>query len=146
MVKDFSHSQANFFFIKNTNEFLQKYIGFDIIGFYEALAAPCITPNFATMQLSEAFSYDGTMIATTLNTAHKLIGFPASKNKLFYVWDLEWLRMPFKEYNALYSIYGNPELTLIARSQEHKRVLEMAWNRKVDLVIDNFDMEKLVQL
>ena len=142
LVNDLNPSQLSYFLIKNANEFLTKNKDYDIYIFYDNLAVPCLTPNFAIMQAAEAFSFDGTLIATNLNTASKLINFPSAEKKYFYVWDLDWMRMKNKSFDALQSIYGNKELSLIARSDEHKQAIENAWNAPVKNVISNFDMSK----
>ena len=101
-----------------------------------------MNPNFAIMQSSEAFAFDGTLVATTLNTASKLLKFPSAKEKYFYVWDLEWMRLKNKSFDGLSQVYGSKELNLIARSEEHKWAIESAWNNSVKDIIPNFDMNK----
>ncbi len=139
-------TQLNYFLIANTNRLMAERCDVDLIAFYMTLARPCLPMNFASMQLVEAYGFDGTIIATSLLTADKILKFPGPKRKLFYVWDLEWLRINDKSYSTLRSIYANQKLAIIARSQEHKRVLEECWNINVAHVVDDFNIEAICQL
>jgi hypothetical protein len=96
--------------------------------FYERPSRPCLTPHFATLPLSEAFGFGGPLVATTASSARFLAGIPSGGGKFFHPWDLEWLRRPapWAEWRAS---YGDPRLTLLARSPSHARALESAWNR-----------------
>lgn len=129
--------------IHHTNEYLEKNQNFDIIAFVENVVNPSDTPHFAVMNLNEAWEYDGTLIATSLSTANKLLSFPGAKRRLFYVWDLEWVFMDgnFDELNAVYS---NPKLELIARSDEYAKIIERCWNRPVKAVVDDCDIGALI--
>lgn len=99
-------------------------------------------PMFGIYNLIEAFSFKGPVFATNLSLAQKLVRFPGPSQKFFYVWDLEWLRRPF-QYEQYVGIYRNPALKLIARSDEHKTLLENNFNRSVFGVIDDFNFEQM---
>jgi hypothetical protein len=144
LVNDLGYTQQNYFFITNVNQLVSSRSDVDIIAFYESLRKPCLAMNFACMQINEAYGYDGVVLATSLLTADKLIRFPSPKKKLFYVWDLEWLRIQSKQFTTLRAIYGHPELELIARSKEHARLIEECWNRPVAHVVDDFNIESLL--
>lgn len=120
--------------------------GCDYIVFYENFLKPCIPTNFATMQMFEAWGYDGTMIATNLSSASQLSNFPLVKHRYFYIWDLEWLRMKEKHFRPLAEVYRNPNLILIARSENHKNVIETCWNVKVAGIVDDFEMSQLYEV
>jgi len=146
-VTNLGPTQLNYFMIARVNQLMGQRHDVDFIAFYENLFRPCVpTMNFASMQLVEAYGYDGTIIATTLLTADKVLKFPGPKRKLFYVWDLEWLRIQDKHYSTLKSIYANPNIALIARSKEHQRAIEDCWNRNVSYVVDDFNIEAIVGL
>ncbi len=143
-VTNLGPTQLNYFLIQNTNRLLAERHDVDLIVFYENLHNPCLTMNFGSMQLTEAWGYDGTLIATTLSTASKILQFPGPSRKLFYVWDLEWLRMREKSFSELRSIYANPRLQLIARSDEHARVLEACWNTPILGVVEDFNINNII--
>ena len=111
--------------------------------FYERQALPCLKLGVASMQIAEAWNFDGVTIATDLSTAIKLAKFPSPKEKFFYVWDLEWMRNGVQPYEVYASIYRNPSYKLLARSQSHKQVIESCWNRSVHAIIDDFSFEEL---
>lgn len=143
-VSSLGPNQLAYHTIKNLNLHLDVRPDLDPIVFYENNIRPCLPMNFASMQIYEAWGYDGIVVATSLSNAHKLLEFPASTAKFFYVWDLEWLRLQFKQYRSLVQIYRNPDLKLIARSESHKDIIEDCWNTKVVGVVDNLDMGQLL--
>jgi hypothetical protein len=59
------------------------------------------------------------------------------------VWDLEW---NFGQYNAeeISKIYCHPELLLIARSEEHSKIIEQCWKKPV-AIIEDFNYEQLFE-
>ena len=134
-INNLGPSQLSYYLIKELNSLLKKRGDLDIIVFYENIARPYIKPEFALMQMAEAWSYGGTVIATDIAIAEKLLTFPAPTRKAFYIWDLEWLRKP-RMFRELQPTYGH--LELIARSNDHKEAIEGAWNRKVIGVVEDF--------
>jgi hypothetical protein len=97
------------------------------------------------MNLNEAWEYDGLVVATSLSTAEKALIFPAPKRRLFYVWDMEWMRAGDRDFDYFQSIYGNPKLDLIARSDTYAKIIERCWNRPVKAVVENCDVGELIR-
>lgn len=145
VVSDLLASQMALLLIKKANAHAASHPRDDVVVFYENISRSCVPLFGAAMHVSEAFAYDGILIATNLSTASKILNFPASPKKFFYVYDLEWTRLHQKDFRALYEIYGNPELTLLARSTEHAKVISDAWNRQAT-VINDFDFERIAEL
>ena len=143
-VKNLGPSQLAYQVISQGNEFVGS-VGGDFVAFFDEPHRPCIQPSFASMQVMEGWGYEAPIVATTFNTAEKLLRFPACTKRLFYVNDLEWLRSS-RGYEHLRAVYGSPRLTLIARSADHKQVLEQLWNRPVAAVMDRFEIPALLQL
>lgn len=141
-VSDLGPSQLNYQFITNTNEMVGSRFDFDAIAFYENISKPCLAMNFASMSLTEAWGFSGVMIATTLSTAQKISHFPSCSGKIFYVWDIEWVRIRNKQFSELAQVYRNPELTLVARCEDHAQLLKQIWGRDAAIIRD-FDLEKL---
>lgn len=106
------------------------------IVFYDKISRRVIQPHFPTMQIVEAWAQPGITVATSIITAIDLINFPGPKNKLFYVWDLEWLGST-RMWSSLSEIFCNEELSLIARNQDHADVIENAFNRRPEYIMDN---------
>jgi hypothetical protein len=148
LFNDFSASQAVYTYINNANQALKIRTDLDFVGFFEELSGFCLTPNFACMNIHEAWSFDGTLIATNLNTAQQLIRLTGTKKKFFYIWDLEWMRLSqqSRHFRSIRSVYANPQLKLLARGEDHKKVLEDCWNLKVYDIIEDFDIDKIASL
>ena len=129
-------SQLAFRLIGQTNELVTERPDVDVIAFYERLNVPCIRPSFASMPLCELYGHNGTVVATDLSTARFVANCAAPRQRFFLCWDLDWLRIPRKEFRDLRAVYGDERLTLLARSDDHARVLQNAWNRPVTVVGD----------
>tara|TARA_Y100001949_G_scaffold11720_1_gene8696 strand:- start:276 stop:785 length:510 start_codon:yes stop_codon:yes gene_type:complete len=145
LLQNVGASQISYYVIRNLNELGNTRPDIDAIVYYETMHRNCLPPNFAIMQIAEAWGQHGPVIATSLSTALKLTGFP-SERKIFYVWDLEWLRGQQRHYKTYADIYTHPDLELIARSEDHKRAVENAFNREVKHVISDFDTNQLLKV
>lgn len=142
MIPNLGANQLAFYFIKKTNLLLSGKTDYDIIAFYENLHRNVCQPHFSVMQLGEAYNYAAPVVATNVVLADQLIRMPSPTKKIFYVWDLDWHRGNYRNYEFFARIYRHPELTLVARSEYHKIAIENAWNTPVSAVIEDCDMEK----
>ena len=113
--------------------------------FFDQLHRPCRRLRIPTMMMIEAWAQPGISIATSCSTAARLLSFPGPQRKLFYVWDMSWLRNP-KRVGAFSELFRNPDLTLIARCPDHSYALENDFNVKVPFCFDNFDREGLLEV
>jgi hypothetical protein len=147
LVPNTGASQMSFYLIHGLNNLAKSSPEIDSIIFYENRHKNCLPPNFATMEISEAWSKRDSLISCSLSCAKKMIKFPCKK-KLFYVWDLEWIRNTYslQEYENYKSVYCNENVELIARSEEHKKLIENAFNRKVKCVISDFNMKEILEV
>lgn len=145
LINNLGPTQMAYRFISQTNALMHERFDIDIIAFYENITRHCMLPLFGCMQLNEAWGYNGPLIATDLTTARKLIKFPGTKNKYFYVWDLEWLRLRRKNFTELYNIYGSKKLKLLARSASHAQLIANCWNREVPTIVDDFNINKIIE-
>ncbi len=75
---------------------------------------------------SGLFTHGGVLVATSLATASKILAVPA-ETRIFYCWDLEWMRMGNKQYHALRSIYANPLLTIVTGTPQQRAAYNLAW-------------------
>lgn len=146
LVRDFGPSQLTYEMISSANKLMVERSDTDIIGFFENSAKHSFGLNFSSMYLDEAWSYTGTLIATSLSTAVKLIKLPSAQRKLFYVYDLEWLRIYDKNFSVLAKLYRHKEIELVARSATHAKLLSNCWNIQNIKVIESFDIEKFLWL
>ena len=111
----------------------------DIVLFFEKLGRSATDHLCSHMHIMEAYNFDGPLIATNLHNAYKLIQFPSPKPKFFFLNDMEWIRFPNKQFNTFETIYRNSELNLIARCEDHRKLMENCWNIKIDYVLPNYD-------
>lgn len=139
LVNGLATSQMNYFAINNANTFIKKNTLASITMFYETLQAPCSLTEFPIMQICDAWPFDGAVVATSLSTAVKAARLPSVSKRFFYCYDLEWLRISGRRFGDLVNIYRNESLSLIARSAEHAEIIESCWNRKVDMIMQEFD-------
>lgn len=144
LVDNLGPSQFNYYLINSINRYNGRE---DIVLFYNELASPMITPNCARMQLHEAWDFPGTLICNAFHLSQKALRFPAPIKKYFYVWDFEWLRTPFLSYpfGLLNGVYGNSELSLIARTNTHAIELERLWGHPAEKVMENPDLRAFIK-
>jgi hypothetical protein len=140
------HSQLGFHIINSGNELLAKWPNIDVVAFISNPVKPMLDPAFAVMNINEAFDYDGIVFATDLYTAEKLSRFPGPRLKYFYLWDLEWMRNPGRSFEELKSIYTDPRIEIIARSNDHADCFFQCWNRRPYAVVPNCDIPGLVEM
>ncbi len=145
LVNNLNMSQLNYYMIRNINYYVSANTDCDFTIFYDNLTRICVTPLCGCMQMSEAFSYNGSLIATSLPTAHRLIDLCGPKKKFFYIWDLEWLRISGRLFQPLAAIYRSPELQLFSRAADYSQMCESVWNRPGIPVIENFNIAEIVK-
>lgn len=113
--------------------------------FYESISVPCMVPKTACMNISQAYRFDGTLIATNLNQISLISNFLNSGEVIYYVWDLEWLRNK-QSFLRNVSALRNDKIVLIARSEDHAKAIENYCNRKPNFVVSNFNILHMVDL
>ncbi len=147
MTQDLAVSQKNYLLIRNANQIQTKDPYKNVQVFVENLGRICLRSNFAVMSAVEAWGEKNPFVATNLSSAAKLMHYPIPSRKLFYLWDLEWLRgNPRMNYNTYSIVYLNPDLELVCRSKEHADITENTFNRKVSYVVDDFDLNQLFEI
>lgn len=143
-LKNLGPSQVTFYCVKAMNALIENNM--PVWLFYDELYPPCLNYLCPTSCLYEAWSFPGVFISTSFKVAEKSLKFPGPTKKYFYVYDLEWIYQTEKEFNKLKNVFNNPELELIAPSEEYKNVIERIWGTKETKVISNFNIESLIDL
>jgi hypothetical protein len=146
LVSELGPTQQNYYLIKNVNLLHEKETDLNIQVFVENLSRFCLKPNFSIMSVAEAWGQNGAFIATNLSTAAKLIHLPLASRKLFYVWDLEFLRGQYRVYEAYSPIYLHKDIELICRSKEHADLVENCFNKEVKHIVNNFDVTHFLEI
>ncbi len=146
VVPHLGQAQIGFTAIKTVNQLILDKSPHDWVLFFEQLTMPVLTPQCAAMCINELTSFKGTFITTTLGNTSMTLGRNSRKtNKvIFYVWDLEWMRSGQHSYLHNYHIF-NSVTKLIARSTEHAKAIENYCNRKVDLILTDFNINEMIQ-
>lgn len=144
IVDNFGASQLSYYLIKCGNELVNKDC--QVVAFYDTITRHTLRPLFPTMQIIEAWAQDGISIATSLQSASNLLSFPGPDHKLFYVWDLEWMRAPQRMWCHLYDIFTHDDLKLIVRTEEYSKALKNAFNKTPEYIVDNFNSEEMYKV
>lgn len=134
-------SQSSFYLVQTANKLAEQY---DVTVFYDQLQRPCRRILVPAMMLMEAWAQPGLFISTSVSTTSRLLEFPGPHKKMFYVWDLSWLKP--QEYGQYHHIFRHEELTIIARCQDHARVIRNNFNVGVPYVVENFDLDELTRV
>ena len=142
LVDNLGASQLGYYLSKNINDALERYDDLDIICYYENFEGKCMHQNFSNINISGAWSQEGVMIATSPSTAEKMANFIGRCKKYFYVWDDHH----DKTYYNLGSIYFNKDIQIICRNNIHARIIENNFNIKVRHTVDNFDIDKIMEI
>lgn len=129
LVSNLEPSELNWRLIRQIN--LACLEGHPFILFQERLSQPCLPLRCPLHPMHDAWSHAGMLVATSLTTASKLANMPAPCRRLYYLWDLEWMRGGPWRASSIREILAHPALTLIARTQEHARMIESTWNVQV---------------
>lgn len=139
-------SQIGFYAIHALNELIIKGYQGDAVLFFEQITTPVIQPQCGVMCINEMMSFKGTFITNTLtNTGMTLARNSRSGNKIiFYVWDLEWLRLGRNNYLENFRIFNQVD-KIVARSQQHARAISNYCNRNVDLVSSQFNIDEIIK-
>lgn len=137
------HNQLGYCITKYCNKLAKHDI--DCVVFTEEVRPFTIEPKFAVMNISEIYDQPGLTIATTPSTAQKLHHCWAPQQKVFYSWDLYWLRGPRRIYKPILDLY-HINMDIIARSESNKKAIENCFNIKVKAVVDDFDVLKIREI
>lgn len=148
LVHSFNISQLSYELIQSIHKCLESQ-NVNINVFYEEPTHTYMQGNFAIMQMIEAFNEQGLMIATNYSTASKLINIPMPDKKIFYVWDIEWLRGN-PRYELYKDIYLSKELTLYCRSEDHSKLIQNCFNKECEVktfeeIINEYTRNKIVR-
>ena len=137
--RDFGVTDCNFYAISYGNKVIAES-DIDVIGFYENLPNPVIPHTFALMNILDIHGFDGLTIATTIDQALALSQVVGKHPKVFYLWDLEFLRPQNRNFIYNLQTYRNPNLKIVCRSEEHAKAFRNYSNRSEDSIIEDFNL------
>ena len=139
-------SQFSFQLTRELNLSVINNHALDICVFVENIVQIPFQQYFPIMSMYYAYNYTGPLIATSLTTTKKLINLPLKNKKFFYIWDLEWTQIKDKKYMELAEIYKNEDISLLARSKTHAKLIEKAWDRNVVGIAPDFKIKELTEI
>lgn len=142
LVQDLAVSQKSFYLIKEFNKCLDD-TDISTSVFFERPAIPPIPPCFACKSISFLSGYNGTIVATTIDGADKLLKACNASAKYLYLWDMEWLETPVL-FEVAMSILRNERLKIIARSQSHSELIEGFCNKKPIGIVSDWNIQDLL--
>lgn len=137
--RDWGPCDCAFYGISYGNKIVSQ-TNIDLIYFYENLPQFVIPPISGSMNIQDIWGFDGLTIATNLDSAFALSKVIGNHPKVFYVYDLEFLRPQNRNFLYNTSIYRNPNLKLVCRSDEHAKCLSNYSNRTDISIIDDFNL------
>lgn len=148
LVSSFGDSELTHAITREANGSCGTVPGLDVVVFYQNIDKPPKTPLFSLMNISEAFTFSGIVIATNLETARKARKFPGPKALYLYAWDLEWVIDPFKDknYEEMADVYCDSNTPIIARSDSDANLIKFAWNRDVHAVVENCNLLRFIEV
>jgi hypothetical protein len=102
--------------------------------------------NCAIMQMQDIYGQNGLVIGTSIKTAQLLQSLP-QQNKIYYVWDLDWIR-PYTIDNAeaYVTLYNNPSYQIVCRSQHHAQLLENNFKCKISEINPNCNLKQFFKM
>ena len=138
IIPDMGASQLGYMALNQANLLAQQNESCFI--FFENTKLPCVRPLVSCMNISELHTFNGTLISTSIDTTLYAINSITNTRKIFYVWDLEWLR-PNKN-NFLYNMqaFRNEQVEIMCRSERHAKLIENYCNRKPSLIFNNLNL------
>lgn len=136
-------SQLAYEVITTINQEIMTSSPYDYRIFFEELSIQCVQPLCATMNVNEIWGYNGLLISTTLENTMYGLNLAGNVQRVFYIWDMEWLRNN-KNYLQNLSILRHPSLMLISRSEHAAKELENYSNRRPNIIMPRLTLKGLM--
>ena len=146
-LRNLNPSQLTYYATRNLNTASKLNMVDDCIIFFDQVSPSPFKTLFSTMNGSELWDFDGTLITTDISTtlsAQKAVN-PA--RTFFYVWDLEWSRSKSQgDYDYNIKAFTDENIELIARSKSHATAISNFCNRRVKHIVDDIDINQLMRV
>lgn len=131
--------------IAEVHRMLDKTNNYDFVLFYEDLVPAVNNPLCATMNIAELYNFNGTIISTNIKNTISVNKSLINGRHIFYVWDLEWQYPHGLDYMYCIQAFRNDNIELVSRSLSHAQAIDNYCNRKVDKIVPNFNLEKILE-
>ena len=101
--------------------------------------------EFTILQQIEAMSHQGTLIGTSIISSQVVSKSLTPKNKIIYLWDLEWSKLSNFNAKQVQSLFLNKEIDIVTRSEKHKEIFSKLF-RPTEKVVYNWRAEDLLKV
>ncbi len=142
-LDDISISQNSYCMIREFNKLSSNNVS--ACCFYHNIAPVPINMNFALLNAYYLSHWNGSVFATTLQTANTLIKTPGPSRKFLYLLDLEWLRHE-NDFHENMKILRDPSLTLVARGLDHADAIENYCNIRPKYILQDWNAPKILEI
>ena len=142
ILEDLLPSQLNFYVVNTVNKVLRESNEHDFVLFYEELTVPSMTPQCAVMNICEIYAFDGLLIGTRLDHAARMANIASPSQKVFYVWDLEWMRGKTDFVQNMHG-YRSDRVDVVTRSPSYARALQYYANLDKVPIYTETELEQL---
>ena len=112
--------------------------------FFQDVELPCTKPMITCLNISELSNFSGVLISTSIDMTLMALRAVNNVKYVFYVWDLEWIRGKVDFQQAM-RVFRDPNITLVARSEDHAKVIENYCNRKPDMIAPSLNIGAIIQ-
>lgn len=144
ITKDLSPTQNAFYLINTLNKVASDN-EYNVMCYTNPLLPTVKAVKFACVSPYYFSSFCGTAVATDIESAKTMLKTNSNITKFLYLWDIEWLRsgLGFEECSA---VLRDESLSIIARSESHKKIIENYCNKPVIGILDDWDKEEMEEI
>jgi len=142
-IDSLDKSQCSFYLI---NELCKHKNKISPLIFVSNITILPFAPPCPVLHAAEAWGQEGIMITTTPATTFKCFKFPRLTRRIFYLWDLYYLRGGRRVYEPYLDLFSRENLEIVVRSESHKRAVENCFNVQVKGIVDNFNMDDMLNV
>lgn len=125
LFDDLYKRDRNYFFMKALNEYVQTN---EACAFIVNVTTKVIPTDFAYSSISDLAHFNGTVVATSLETADAAIKCAAKQKKIFYMWEMEWYNRDFP-FTRVQNILSN--INVFTRSDYQAEIVNNCFNLNV---------------
>lgn len=144
MVNSLLPSQLAFYLVNHANYLMSKGVENHFVFFINEITPFLIEPLCPCLNSTEILQFnDGVLLTTNIDDTMRAINSINNSSIKFYVWDLEWLRKP-RDYFQTISVFQNKKVEVIARCQDHAKMIKNYANLENVRVVENCDLEKIL--
>ena len=147
-VNSLAPSQLSYYLVREVNRYLgeSKNANVDVVIFRQDIDVPRQMPICATMSISEIWGFNGILISTSVGTALKAISAPGPARKIFYPYQLEWIRPQQTHYSTFVKAYTSETMDIVTRNQDHANIIANCFNRKSIGHVEDFNIKELLEV